>query len=357
MLASGRPDPSHRHEFRRPMRDLSQLRHELYPPIEARAWGMFELDGLHAMYWEESGSPHGTPVLFLHGGPGGGASPRARQFFDPWHYRIVVFDQRGAGRSTPLGEVRRNTTQLLIDDIERLRVSLGIERWLVFGGSWGSTLALAYGIAHPERCLGFVLRGIFIGSPGEIDWFLFGIRHVFPEAWRALHAHLPAQLSRRLSQDLSPQSAERDRDAVIGWFHARLADPDPAIHMPLARAWSRFEASCSTLLPDAALMAHSEEDVVAIGIARMETHYFAHRLFLEDGALMAGVPALRHLPCSIVQGRYDMVCPIVTADALARAWPEAHYVVVPDAGHSAWEPGITAALVRACERMKSAIGR
>lgn len=325
------------------MRDLSQLRDELFPPIDARASGMLALDGLHTMYWEESGTPHGTAVLFLHGGPGGGASPRARQFFDPWHYRIVVFDQRGAGRSTPLGETRQNTTRLLIGDIERLRVSLGIERWLVFGGSWGSTLALAYGIAHPERCLGFVLRGIFIGAPAEIDWFISGVRHVYPEAWRALLAHVPDTACCNNGND------------VIGWFHLRLADPDPAIHMPLARAWSRFEASCSALLPDASLMAHSEEDVVAIGIARMETHYFVHKLFLEDGALMAGVPKLRHLPCSIVQGRYDMVCPIVTADALARAWPEAHYVVIPDAGHSAWEPGITAALVRACERMKSAI--
>lgn len=328
------------------MRDLSQLRHELYPPIEPRTSGMLALDDLHTMYWEESGSPNGTPVLFLHGGPGGGASPRARQFFDPWHYRIVIFDQRGAGRSKPLGETRQNTTQLLIADIERLRVSLGIERWLVFGGSWGSTLALAYGIAHPERCLGFVLRGIFIGAPEEIDWFISGIRHVFPEAWRALLAHVP---------DAALCNSGDSGNAVIRWYHERLADPDPAIHMPLARAWSSFEASCSTLLPDAALMAHSEEDVVAIGIARMETHYFVHRLFLDDGALMAGVPRLRHLPCSIVQGRYDMVCPIMTADALARAWPDAHYVVVPDAGHSAWESGITAALVRACERMKSAI--
>ena len=325
------------------MRDLSQLRDELYPPIEARASGMLALDDLHTMYWEESGSPNGTPVLFLHGGPGGGASPRARQFFDPWHYRIVVFDQRGAGRSTPLGETRQNTTQLLIADIERLRVSLGIDRWLVFGGSWGSTLALAYGIAQPERCLGFVLRGIFIGASDEIDWFISGTRHVFPEAWRGLLAHVPDGIRCKGGND------------VIAWYHERLSDPDPAIHMPLARAWSSFEASCSTLLPDASLMAHSEEDVVAIGIARMETHYFVHRLFLDEGALMAGVPGLRHLPCSIVQGRYDMVCPIVTADALARAWPDAHYTVVPDAGHSAWEPGITAALVRACERMKSAV--
>ena len=321
------------------MRDLSQFRHELYPAIEPRVSGMLPLDDLHTMYWEECGTPSGVPVLFLHGGPGGGASPRARQFFDPWHYRIVVFDQRGAGRSTPLGETRRNTTQLLIEDIERLREKLGIERWLVFGGSWGSTLALAYGIAHPQRCLGFVLRGIFIGDDPEIDWFIEGIRHVFPEAHRALLAHVPPER----------------HDDVIGWFHEHLADPDPSVHMPLARAWSSFEASCSTLLPDATLMAHSEEDVIAIGIARMETHYFVNHLFLERGALIAGLPKLRHLPCSIVQGRYDMVCPIVTADGLARAWPEAHYVVVPDAGHSAWEPGITASLVRACERMKTAV--
>jgi proline iminopeptidase len=321
------------------MRDLSQLRHELYPPIDVRASGMMRLDDMHAMYWEECGTPSGVPVLFLHGGPGGGASPRARQFFDPWHYRIVVFDQRGAGRSTPLGETRRNTTPLLVEDIEKLRVKLGIERWLVFGGSWGSTLALAYGEAHPERCLGFVLRGIFLGAPDEIDWFISGVRHVFPEALRALLAHVP----------------ESQHGNVVNWFHERLHDPDPAVHMPLARAWSSFEASCSTLLPDASLMAHSEEDVVAIGIARMETHYFVNDLFIPPGALLAGVQKLRHLPCSIVQGRYDMVCPIVTADTLARAWPEAHYVVVQDAGHSAWEPGTTAALVQACERMKAAI--
>ncbi len=302
---------------------------------------MLALDDLHAMYWEECGSPGGVPVLFLHGGPGGGASPRARQFFDPWHYRIVIFDQRGAGRSTPLGETRQNTTPLLVDDIERLRRKLGIERWLLFGGSWGSTLALAYAAAHPERCAGFVLRGIFLGADDEIDWFIHGIRHVFPEAWRALLSHVPPL----------------ERGDVVRWYHRMLADPDPDVHMPLARAWSSFEASCSTLVPDASLLAHSEEDAVAIGIARMETHYFVHDLFIEPCALLRGVERLRHLPCTIVQGRYDMVCPIVTADTLARAWPEAHYVVVPDAGHSAWEPGTTAALVRACERMKTVVRR
>ena len=318
------------------MRDPERLRTELYAPIEPRAAGMLPLDDLHTMYWEESGAVDGVPVLYLHGGPGGGTSPRARQFFDPFHYRIVLFDQRGAGRSTPLGETRNNTTQLLIDDIERLRRELGIERWLVFGGSWGSTLALAYGETHPQRCLGFVLRGIFLGGAYEIDWFIAGIGHVFPEAWRELMAHVP-------------DSARAD---PVGWYHARLADPDPAVHLPLARTWSRFEASCSALLPNAALLAHSEDDTVALGTARMETHYFVHRVFLAENALLDGVAALRHLPCSIVQGRYDMVCPIVTADALARAWPEADYVIVPNAGHSAWEPGIIVALVKACERMK-----
>ena len=320
------------------MRDPERLRTELYAPIEPRAAGMLPLDDLHSMYWEESGAADGVPVLYLHGGPGGGTSPRARQFFDPFHYRIVLFDQRGAGRSTPLGETRDNTTQFLVDDIERLRRELGIERWLVFGGSWGSTLALAYGQAHPQRCLGFVLRGIFLGGASEIDWFIAGIRHVFPEAWRELMAHVPGDA----------------RADPVGWYHARLSDPDPAVHLPLARTWSRFEASCSALLPNAALLAHSDEDTVALGIARMETHYFVHRVFLAENELLDGVAALRHLPCTIVQGRYDMVCPIMTADALVRAWPEADYVIVPSAGHSAWEPGITAALVKACERMKHA---
>ena len=318
------------------MRDPERIRSELYPPIEPRASGMLPLDDLHSMYWEESGAADGVPVLYLHGGPGGGTSARARQFFDPAHYRIVLYDQRGAGRSTPLGETRQNTTPLLIDDIERLRCHLGIARWLVFGGSWGSTLALAYGQAHARRCTGFVLRGIFLGAGSEVDWFISGIRNVFPEAWRELIAHVP----------------EGNRGDVVGWFHARLADPNPDVHGPLARVWSRYEASCSALLTSPSLLAHSEDDTVALGIARMETHYFVHELFLAPGQLLEGVALLRHLPCVIVQGRYDMVCPIVTADALARAWPQAHYAIVPNAGHSAWEPGISAELVKACERMK-----
>lgn len=318
------------------MRELERPRTELYPPIEARASGMLELDGLHRMYWEESGNPNGVPVLYLHGGPGGGTSPRARQFFDPQFYRIILFDQRGAGKSQPLGESTANTTPLLIEDIERLRRYLGVTSWYLFGGSWGSTLALAYGEAHPERCRGFILRGIFLCRPQEIDWFLYGVRTVFPEAWRDLVAHVPKNRQTDLAR----------------WFYEALHDPDPLVHLPLARAWSRFEASCSALRPNPSLIAHFEEDAVALGIARLETHYFVHGGFLAENALLENLHRVRHLPAVIVQGRYDMICPIVTADELARAWPEAHYVVVEDAGHSAWESGITQALVVACERMK-----
>lgn len=312
------------------------MRNELYPAIEPFASGMMPLDDLHVMYWEQSGNPRGLPVLFLHGGPGAGASPTHRRFFDPAFYRIVVFDQRGSGRSTPLGELKANTTPHLVDDIERLRRHLDIEAWLVFGGSWGSTLALAYGEAHPERCLGFILRGIFLCRPAEIDWFLYGMRTVFPEAWREFANFLPT----------------REQGDLLHNYYRRLIDPDPAMHLPAARVWSRFEGACSTLLPNVEASANFADDRVALGLARMEAHYFVNQIFLPENALLANIGRLRRHPATIVQGRYDMVCPIVTADDLVRAWPEANYIVVPDAGHSALEPGIRAALVSAAERFK-----
>jgi proline iminopeptidase len=298
---------------------------------------MLELDGLHKMYWEECGNRAGVPVVFLHGGPGAGSAPAHRRFFDPSYYRIVVFDQRGAGRSRPLGELKSNTTPLLIDDIERLRRHLGIERWFVFGGSWGSTLAIAYAISHPERCLGLVLRGIFLCRKSEIDWFLYGVRNLFPEAWAAFASHIP----------------ERERHDLLGAYHGRLTNADPAIHMPAARAWSIYEGSCSTLLASPETVAYFASDIVALGLARIEAHYFKHDIFMPENALIGNVGRLRQIPAVIVQGRYDAVCPIVTADDLHRAWPEAQYIVVPDAGHSAWEPGICAELVKAMERFKT----
>jgi proline iminopeptidase len=309
---------------------------ELYPSIEPRASGMLELDGRHRMYWEESGSATGVPVIFLHGGPGAGCTADHRRFFDPRFYRIILFDQRGAGRSTPPGELERNTTHELLGDMERLRRHLGVERWIVFGGSWGSTLALAYGAAYPSRCLAFVLRGIFLGAEEEIEWFLYGIRRFFPEAWRAFAGAIP----------------ESERADLLRAYHRRLMDEDPNVRLAAARAWSAYEASCSTLRPSGDGGHHSATSASALNLARIEAHYFINRVFLRPGDLLVGVERIRHLPCWIVQGRYDVVCPIATADMLVRAWPEAHYSVVPDAGHSAWEPGILAALVRAMESLK-----
>ena len=313
------------------------LRTELYPTLEPYSAGMLALDALHTMYWEQSGNPAGIPVVFLHGGPGAGSAPNHRRFFDPARYRIVIYDQRGAGRSTPLGELRDNTTPHLIADIEQLRRHLGIERWLVFGGSWGSTLALAYGETHPERCLGFVLRGIFLCRRSEIDWFLYGLKNLFPEAWHAF----------------ANVVAPGERGDLLAAYYRRLTHPDPAVHMPAARAWGVYEGSCSTLLPSADTVAYFASDVVALGLARMEAHYFSHDIFLPHDSLLDNVGRLRNIPAIMVQGRYDAVCPIVSADDLHRAWPEAEYTVIADAGHSAWEPGICAELVKATEKFKN----
>lgn len=312
-------------------------RDALFPPIDPYQSGHLQVDGLHTLYWEQSGQPQGVPVVFLHGGPGAGASPTHRRFFDPRHYRIIVFDQRGAGRSRPLGAVRDNTTAHLVGDIEALRQHLGIARWHIFGGSWGSTLALAYAQAHPERCLSLTLRGIFLMRRSEIDWFLYGMKAIYPEAWRVFAGFIP----------------EAERGDLLTAFHRRLMDPDPAVHMPAARAWSIYEGSCSTLLPNPETVAAAGEDTHALGLARIEAHFFKHNLFDPEDRLLHGLDRIRRLPATIVQGRYDIVCPIVTADELVRAWPEARYVVVPDAGHSAMEPGIRAALVEAMQRFRS----
>jgi proline iminopeptidase len=311
-------------------------RFDLYPAIEPYAKGMLDVDPPHRVYWETSGNPSGAPVLFLHGGPGAGTTPVHRRFFDPGFYRIILFDQRGAGRSHPHGECTDNTTPQLIADIEALRKLLGVESWIVFGGSWGSTLALAYAQEHPDRCRALVLRGIFLCRKSEIDWFLYGMRQIFPEAWREFTSSVP----------------ERERGDLLNVYYARLMDPDPLVHMPAARAWSAYEGTCSTLLPSAETMTGFRDERVALGLARIEAHYFMHGIFLPEGALLARMPRVRAIPGVIVQGRYDIVCPIITADELARAWPEVEYVVVSDAGHSALEPGIRSALVDAMERFK-----
>lgn len=311
----------------------------LYPQIEPYATGTIALDSVHTLHWEACGTRGGVPLVFIHGGPGGGSLPQHRRYYDPTVYDITLYDQRGCGRSTPAACLIDNTTPHLVADLERLRIARGVDRWVLFGGSWGSTLALAYAQAHPERVLGLILRGIFLGSEREIDWFVHRMGTFFPEAGRAFVEFLP--------------SAERS--TILESYYRRLTDPDSAVHRPAACAWDRYETACSMLRPQADTPVTFDDAAAALTIARIEAHYFMHRIFLREGALLAGVPRIRHLPCSIVQGRYDVVCPPVTADALARAWPGAEYVVVPDAGHSAREPGIARELVRAARRMQQCL--
>lgn len=318
--------------------DTAPRHMDLYPKIEPYDRGMLDVSDGHRLYFEQSGNPQGVPVVFLHGGPGAGSNPAHRRFFDPDYYRIVIFDQRGAGRSRPFASTECNTTDHLVDDIERLRAHLNIHSWLVFGGSWGSTLALVYALRHKSHCLGLVLRGIFLGSTAELDWFLYGMHTVFPEAWRRFSEYIP----------------DDEQDDLMAAYHKRLMDPSPEVHMAAAAFWAGYETSCSNLLASPS-EAPPQASSGALSLARIEAHYFINDVFIGDTEILDGVSGLRHLPCVVVQGRYDMVCPIRTADALVRMWPEIDYRIVPDAGHSAMEPGIRSQLVRATESMKERI--
>lgn len=308
----------------------------LFPAIEPYETGMLPVDEIHTLYWEQSGNPNGIPVVFVHGGPGGGTSPKGRRFFDPMHYRIVLFDQRGAGKSTPMGETQNNTTPDLVSDMEKLRVHLGIEKWHLFGGSWGSTLSLAYAQTHSDRCLSMVLRGIFLCRPSEIHWFYQEAGVIFPEPFEKLSSFIP----------------EEERHDLIAAYHKRLNSDDPEIAHQAAKIWSWYEGSCSTLFPDPELVQGFTEDATAIPIARIETHYFINGSFMPEGGLLAHVDKIRHIPTVIVQGRYDVVCPVRSANDLANAFPEAEYVIVPNAGHSAFDPALTEALVKGTQKMK-----
>ncbi|HEY0064779.1 MAG TPA: prolyl aminopeptidase [Telluria sp.] len=305
----------------------------LFPPIAPLRNGKLEVDQMHTIYWEEVGNPDGVPVVFLHGGPGAGLSPQHRRFFDPAFYRIILFDQRGAGKSTPLGEWRNNTTQLLVSDIEKLRERFGIKQWLVFGGSWGSTLALAYGQAHPERCLGFVLRGIFLCTKDEIDWFINGIQWFYPELYEQFAAPIP----------------EAERGDLLKAYTTRMLSDDPNLYWPAARAWSRFEGRRVFLMPQPE---EAPNDTLDLGVGRLESHYMANLGFFSENQLLENVPAIAHLPAVIVQGRYDVICPPLSAYRLHQAWPGSTLKLIPDAGHGALEAGIARALVAATEQFK-----
>jgi proline iminopeptidase len=310
-----------------------------YPPIEPYRTGRLRVTGEHELHFEECGNPAGKPVVFLHGGPGGGTEPNHRRYFDPRAYRVVLFDQRGCGKSTPHASLVDNTTWDLVRDIETLRAHLGIERWQVFGGSWGSTLALAYAQTHPERVTELVLRGIFLIRQQEIDWFYQrGTSALFPDAWEKYVEPIP----------------ESERGDFVRAYYGRLTSEDPAVRLRAAKAWSIWEGSTSCLSPNRALIDKSAADDFAVAFARIECHYFVHRAWLEPPRdLLGNVSKIRHIPGVIVQGRYDVVCPMESAWALHRAWPEAELRVVPDAGHSASEPGTVHELVEATDRFRS----
>ena len=315
------------------------LMKDLYPQIDPFDEGMLRVSPVHTIYYEQSGNPKGAPVVFLHGGPGGGTVPDYRRFFDPEAYRIILFDQRGSGRSTPHASLEENTTWHLVEDIEKLRAHLDVESWHVFGGSWGSTLALAYAQTHPARVRSLVLRGIFLCRPKEIRWFYQeGASNIYPDVWEQYVNVIPPE----------------ERGDMLAAYYRRLTSDDEAVRTEAARAWSVWEGSTSKLYPDPDLIDHFGDAHFATAFARIECHYFTHDSFFPTANyLIENVDKIRDIPAVIVQGRYDVVCPIVSAWELHRAWAEADFQVIPDAGHSALEPGIRAALVEATDKFRS----
>ncbi|HEY0136099.1 MAG TPA: prolyl aminopeptidase [Nannocystis sp.] len=308
----------------------------LYPPIEPYHLGRLAVDARHDLYFEQSGNPNGKPVVFLHGGPGGGTDPKHRRFFDPEHYRIILFDQRGCGQSEPFASLEDNTTWHLVDDIEALRVHLGIEAWQVFGGSWGSTLAVAYAEAHPDRVTDLVLRGIFMFTTREMEWFYgHGTRMLFPDAWEAFVAIIP----------------ESERENLVAAYYTRLTGDDAQVRAEAARAWSLWESRVATLIADESTLAHCEDPGFTLAFARIECHYFLHGGFLaHETQLLDDAEKIRHIPTTIVHGRYDVICPVENAWRLHRCLPQSELVLVDDGGHSAFEPGVAAALRAATDR-------
>jgi len=317
---------------------MPDTRRTLYPDIEPYDSGFLQVSPLHRLYYEQCGNPRGKPVVFLHGGPGAGCNAKSRRFFDHARYRIVLFDQRGCGRSTPHAELADNTTWHLVADIESLREHLGLDRWQVFGGSWGSTLALAYAQTHPDRVTELVLRGIFMLRRWELEWFYQnGCDAIFPDAWEEFLKPIP----------------EVERADLMSAYHRRLTSTDASVRLAAARAWSIWEGATSFLYQDPAHIASSGEDEFALAFARIECHYFVNGGFFDhDDQLLRNVHRLRTIQSVIVQGRYDIVCPLRSAWDLHRAWPEADLRIVVDAGHSAFEPGITHELIAATDRFR-----
>jgi len=308
----------------------------LFPAIKPYARHSLAVEEPHVLYLDESGSPDGLPVVFLHGGPGAGCDAASRRWFDPSLYRIITFDQRGCGRSTPHAELQNNNTWQLVEDLERIREHLGIEQWVVFGGSWGSTLALAYAQTHPERVLGLILRGIFLCRKEEIHWFYQqGASRIFPDYW----------------EDYLAPIAPKEQGDMVSAYYQRLTGSDQIAQLHAAKAWASWEGRTATLRPNPAFVTRFSETQRALALARIECHYFMHGAFLEDNQLLKNMPKIAHIPGIIVHGRYDLICPLENAWALHQAWPASELQIIREAGHSAAEPGITDALIRATNQM------
>ncbi len=314
----------------RPLRDL-------YPPLTPYSQGFLSVDETHTLYWEQSGNPDGVPILTVHGGPGAGATSIHRRFFDPDFYRIIVFDQRGAGRSHPLGSLENNTLDHLVGDMEKLRRHLKLDRWHLFGGSWGSTLALSYAIQHPQHCISMVLRSIFLMEQFEIDWYMDGMRTIFPEAWEEFAQGIP----------------EAERGNLLGAYHRRLTSRDDKEAIEAALHWNAYESACSSFFPQKDTIVSDDQRYYALAMAKIEAHYFQTQIIPAERSLLNQIDAIRHIPGSIIHGRYDIICPMISAQKLHAAWPEADYVIVPDAGHSFLDPTIRSRLIEATDNGKS----
>ncbi len=308
----------------------------LFPSIQPDSHFYLQVSSVHELYVEQCGNMAGIPVVFLHGGPGGSCEPVHRRFFDPEKYRIILFDQRGCGKSRPHASLQHNTTQNLIEDMEKLRLELGIDRWILFGGSWGATLALAYAQAHPDKVLGLVLRGIFLCRQQDIDWFYqLGASRLFPEAWQAFLQPIP----------------KYERQDMIAAYHRRLTSDNELERMAAAKAWSIWEGSTATLRPSSKVLDYFSDPHTALSIARIECHYFINKGFIKENQLLENMDKIKHIPGFIVQGRYDAICPIDQAFALNKRWPKSQLKIIPDAGHSASEKGIAQALIQSTNAM------
>jgi proline iminopeptidase len=316
--------------YPRPIRDL-------YSPITPYSQGFLVVDDLHTLYWEQSGNPDGVPIISVHGGPGAGSSSIHRRFFDPDFYRIILLDQRGAGRSHPLGCLENNSLDDLVEDMELLRSHLKIERWHLFGGSWGSTLSLSYATRYPQRCISLILRSIFLMEQYEIDWFVSGMRTIFPEAWDSFAEKLPHE---------APQ-------LLLNAYHERLTSPDAKISLDAALQWNAYESACSSFFPQGETLTSDDQRYYALAMAKIEAHYFQTQVIPESRSLLQDIDKIRAVPGTIIQGRYDVICPPVSAHRLHLAWPEADYVIVPDAGHSFLDPTLRTRLIEATDNAKS----